>query len=90
MENDLILKNFLKNDNKITTKDLQSDSPYNIRRFKGLPPTPISNPGLSSIQAALNPIESNYWFYITTLDTGEVIYAETLDQHNANVNKYLR
>jgi len=81
---------YLKKDNKITTKDLKSESPYNIRRFKGLPPTPISNPSLSSIEAALNPIESDFWFYITTLDTGEVIYAETLDQHNANVNKYLR
>lgn len=77
-------------DNIITRTDLQSDSPYNLRKFMGLSPTPISNPSLETITATLNIIPSNYWFYITTLDTGEVIYAETLDQHNANVNRYLR
>ena len=81
---------YVKEDNIITRADLQSDSPYNIRRFKGLPPTPISNPGLRSIEAALNPIESQYWFYLTTLDTGEVIYARTNDEHNQNRFKYLR
>lgn len=79
-----------KDDNKITTADLNSDSPYNIRRKKGLPPTPISNPGVSSIEAALNPIESDYWFYLTTLDTGAVKYAETYEQHNQNIDRYLR
>lgn len=81
---------YTKTDNIITRADLQSDSPYNIRKFKGLPPTPISNPGLKSIQAALDPIESQYWFYLTTLDTGEVIYGTDLDDHNANVARYLR
>jgi UPF0755 protein len=77
-------------DNIITQSDLQSNSPYNLRKFKGLTPTPISNPSQETIQATLNPISNNYWFYLTTLDTGKVIYAETLDQHNSNVQKYLR
>ena len=77
-------------DNIITYEDLQSNSPYNLRKFKGLSPTPIANPSDLSIQAALNPISNPYWFYITTLDTGEVIYAETLEQHNRNVQRYLR
>lgn len=77
-------------DNIITQSDLQSNSPYNLRKFNGLTPTPISNPSLETIQATLNPITNPYWFYITTLDTGKVIYATTLEQHNSNVQKYLR
>jgi UPF0755 protein len=78
-----------KDDNSITSADLDSNSPYNIRKFKGFPPTPISNPDVTSLQAAINPEESPYWFYLTTLDTGEVIYAVTNEEHNANKRKYL-
>lgn len=81
---------YKKSDNVITYQDLQADDPYNTRKLSGLPPTPISNPGISSIEAALNPIDSEYWFYLTTLDTGRVIYAVTNEEHNANKNKYLR
>lgn len=81
---------YTKSDNVITYQDLQADDPYNTRKLPGLPPTPISNPGVSSIEAALNPIDSEYWFYLTTLDTGKVIYAVTNDEHNINKNKYLR
>ncbi len=80
---------YLKDDNTITTADLESNSPYNTRNQKGFPPTPISNPGLSSIEAALNPTKTEYWFYLTTLDTGEVKYAATNEQHNANKRKFL-
>lgn len=75
---------------EITYDDLQMDSPYNTRRFRGLPPSPIANPSVNSIRAAINPVETSYYYYITTLDTGEVIYADTLDEHNQNVNRYLR
>jgi UPF0755 protein len=81
---------YLKSDNDITSRDLVDDNPYNSRVKLGLPPTPISNPGLSSIEAALNPINSEYWFYITTLDTGEVKYAVTYEEHNRNIDRYLR
>lgn len=64
-------------------------SPYNSYQNTGLPPGPICAPSLSSIEAAVFPETTDYWFYIT--DTkGNMHYAATLDQHNANVNKYLR
>ena len=43
--------------------DLKSNSPYNLRRFKGLPPTPICNPGLASMKAAANPAKTDYLYY---------------------------
>lgn len=69
--------------------DKKIDSPFNTYLVVGLPPRPISNPGLSAIKAALLPTKSNYLYYIH--DAQGVMYvAETLEQHNANVNKYLR
>jgi len=73
----------------ITYQDLQIDSPYNTRKFTGLPPGPVSNPSIESIEAVVNPTPNEYWFYLTTLDTGEVIYAKTNEEHNANKNKHL-
>lgn len=67
----------------------QSASRYNTYVYPGLPPTPISNPGLVAIKAVLDPIDSDDLFYIHA-PTGEAHYARTLDEHNANVNKYLR
>jgi len=80
---------YTKDNNKITTADLNSNSLYNTRKFKGLPPTPICNPSIKSIEAALNPQSSNYWFYLTTED-GTAVYATTNEEHNANIAKYLR
>jgi len=48
----------------ITKQDIASNSPYNTRKFRGLPPTPIANPGLASIQAAAHPKRSKYLFYV--------------------------
>jgi UPF0755 protein len=69
--------------------DLDIDSPYNTRRYTGMPPGPICNPDIEHIKAALTPTESEYWYYLTTLDTGEVIYAKTNEEHNKNKAKYL-
>ena len=80
---------YITEDRTITAQDLAIDSPYNTRKNLGLPPGPISNPSLSSLYAALYPKESQYWFYLTTLDTGEVIYATSNEQHNANRARYL-
>lgn len=80
---------YISEDRKLTAEELEMDSPYNTRKNKGLPPGPIGNPSLESIEAASNPKESEYWFYLTSLDTGEVIYAKTNEEHNANKAEYL-
>lgn len=67
-----------------TFKDLESDSPYNTYRYKGLPPGPISNPGLVSIRAALFPERNAYYYFLVSLKTGETVFAETFEQHVAN------
>lgn len=72
----------------ITSADLEIDSPYNVRKYKGLPPGPIANAGLASIKAALHPKNSSYLFYLHGND-GVIRYAETNDQHNENKRKYL-
>jgi len=74
----------------LDAEDLNLDSAYNTRKFLGLPPTPIASPGLESIKGAVYPKASEYWYYLTTLDTGEVIYARTNEEHNINKVKYLR
>ncbi|HSD98514.1 MAG TPA: endolytic transglycosylase MltG [Patescibacteria group bacterium] len=71
----------------LTMTDLASNSPYNTRKFAGLPPTPISNPGLVALQAVLNPPASNYLYYISD-SKGVLHFAQTLDEHNANIRKY--
>ncbi len=77
-----------KNTFEVTLEDLKIDSPYNTYKYKGLPPGPINNPGLDSITAALNPIKSNYIFFLSDLD-GNFHYATTYEQHLANKKKYL-
>lgn len=74
---------------ELTGEDLKIDSPYNTYRFLGLPPTPIGNPGLASIEAATTPIKTKYFFYLTGKD-GTFHYAEDHDTHVLNKEKYLR
>lgn len=73
---------------ELTLEDLKIKSPYNTYINPGLPPGPICNPGLSSIQAAVNPAKTDYLFYLADKN-GVTHYARTLDEHNANVAKYL-
>ena len=73
----------------LTYQDLQIDSPYNTRKYRGLPPTPIANPSVSSIRAALYPKKTDYWYYLHDSD-GKVHYAKTLDEHNVNKEKYIK
>lgn len=72
----------------LTKADLQINSPYNSYKFTGLPPSPIASPGITSIKAAYNPEASGYWYYIHD-NSGVIHYAKTLEEHNANVRKYL-
>ena len=72
----------------LTLEDLNIDSPYNTYKYKGLPPSPISNPGLSSLRSAASPEKSDYWFYIHSPD-GAIHYAKTAAEHAINVRKFL-
>jgi len=72
----------------ITRRDLEIDSPYNTYRHTGLPPTPIANPGKASIDAAFAPVQSQYLFYVYK-GNGHHAFAKTLEEHNANVERYL-
>ncbi|MCI7638785.1 MAG: endolytic transglycosylase MltG [Clostridiales bacterium] len=72
----------------LTREDLQVDSPYNTYTHTGLTPTPISNPGLSSLRAALNPENHNYYYYVLNPETGMHTFATTYEEHSANVAAY--
>lgn len=72
----------------LSYNDLQIDSPYNTRKYRGLPPTPISNPSISSIRAALYPKRTDYFYYLHGSD-GQVHYAVSLDEHNENKRRFL-
>ena len=74
---------------ELLPEDLRIDSPYNTYLNTGLPPTPIGNPGLVAINAVYNPIESDYFFYITGRD-GNFYYAVDFDEHRRNISRYLR
>lgn len=71
-----------------TYADLQIESPYNTYRNDGLPPGPIANPGLASIEAALYPTANDYYFFLTTKE-GQVIYGRNYQEHLKNKAKYL-
>ncbi|AKM83010.1 hypothetical protein A2422_03475 [Candidatus Woesebacteria bacterium RIFOXYC1_FULL_31_51] len=68
--------------------DKEINSTYNTYKNLGLPPLPIANPGLSSINASINPEKSDFWYYIHD-GKGVIHYAKNLEEHNANVRKYL-
>ncbi len=68
-----------------TAEMLAEDSPYNTRLYTGLPPTPICNPGMASITAALNPESSNYYYYALDTATGEHRFFTNAGEHEAFV-----
>jgi peptidoglycan lytic transglycosylase G len=73
----------------LTESELAIDSPYNSRTNVGLPPGPISNPGLASIEAAAHPPKTDYLFYVTTPGAcGKLTFAETEAEFEAAVEKY--
>lgn len=75
---------------RVIPSDKEADSLYNTYKNKGLPPGPISNPGLSAIKAAIFPKSSEYWYFISDPETGKTVFAKTLDEHTQNIVKYLR
>ncbi len=74
---------------QLSTRDLQTDSPFNTYTNIGLPPHPIGNPGIVAIQAVLEAQKTPYLFYLTGKD-GNMYYARTHDEHVQNKLLYLR
>lgn len=73
-----------------TYQDITADSLYNTYKYSGLPPGPIANPGEESLEAAVYPRSSSYWFYLSRQDTGETIFSETYRQHTRAKARYLK
>ena len=74
---------------KLTPSSFSIDSPYNTYLHKGLPPTPICNPGLESLEAAFHPLSNDYWYYLTDRKTGKTIFSRTFEEHKFARQKYL-
>lgn len=72
----------------LTTEDLKSENLYNTYKYKGLPPTPIGNPGIEAIEAVLNPTPNDYLYFLTD-KSGDVYYAKTFEEHKRNKANYL-
>ncbi len=75
--------------NPLTKEVLNTITPYNTRRKRGLPPTAIANPGFDALQAAAFPRQSPYYFYLHD-GSAQIHYAVTYDEHLENVEKYLQ
>ena len=72
----------------LTAEDLAIDSPYNTRLYAGLTPGPISNPGLESILAALNPEDTKFYYYVLNPETGLHDFSKTLEEHEKKKERY--
>jgi UPF0755 protein len=75
--------------NNLTSENIKFPSPFNTYLNKGLPPTPISNPGKDALAAAANPQASSAWFYLHDLD-GKIHFADSIEGHNKNICLYLK
>jgi UPF0755 protein len=73
----------------VLTLDTKIDSPYNSYQHIGLPPGPIGNPGISAVKAALSPVLSPYWYYLTDPVTKHTIFSKSLSEQEANRSRYL-
>lgn len=71
-----------------TLEDIKSDSPYNTYKYKGLPPGPISNPGLNAIKAVIYPGKTDYLYFLSP-ESGPTIFSKTFEEHNLAKLKYL-
>lgn len=74
---------------KILRSHLNTDHPYNTYIHSGLPPTPITNPGLASLEAAAHPADTKYLYFVAKGE-GKSYFSQTLREHNAAVQKFLR
>lgn len=77
------------NNCELTPQMFKINSSYNTYLSKGLPPTPICNPGLESLEAAFNPLANQSWYYLTNRKTGKTIFSQTYEEHQQARQKYL-
>ncbi len=78
-----------KESSEVTMDDINLDSPFNTYKYKGLPPSPLGNPGSLALDAAFHPAVSPYLYYLHD-PSGQVHFARTFKEHVQNKNKYLR
>ena len=71
-----------------TLADREIDSPYNTYKYQGLPAGPISNPGMASLLAAMEPDSTNYYFYVLNPETKEHEFSRTYAEHDVLVQRY--
>jgi UPF0755 protein len=74
-------------DHEIARSEIDKETPYNTYVIKGLPPTPIANPGRAALEAVANPSRTSYLYFVAD-GTGGHAFASTLDEHNANVKRW--
>jgi UPF0755 protein len=75
---------------ELTTEDLVNKSKYNTRLVAGLPPGPITNPGLASIKAVAEPTQTKFYYFVADAkkNDGSHVFAETLNQHQQNIARF--
>ena len=90
LQSDATINYIIGGDNPSPTyADLEVDSPYNTYKNPGLPPGPISSPGLNALNAVLHPTHNEYYYFLTT-DEGGIYYAETYEEHLRNKARWLK
>ncbi|UPQ85375.1 endolytic transglycosylase MltG [Ignavigranum ruoffiae] len=73
----------------VSLKDIEVDSPYNLYQHTGLGPGPFNTPSRTSIEAAIYPTWNDYYYFVADLDTGDIYYSVTLEEHQALVEEYV-
>ena len=71
----------------LTAEDMTVESPYNTYTNVGLTPGPIANPGLASIEAALDPESTSYYYYVLDPENGVHQFSKTLEEHEKKIDK---
>lgn len=73
----------------VTYKDLEVDSPYNLYKNKGYGPGPFNNPSEDAIKATLNPVDTNYLYFLADTSTGKVYFSRTYAEHQELIDEYI-
>lgn len=89
LQSDATVKYILgKNKIQHSIEETRVDSPYNTYIYKGLPPGPISNPGLDALLSAVSPTPNPYYYFLSDADTGETVFSITFEEHVENKQKH--